>query len=450
MEADMLRAKSSLRNPNHRWKVLGIGVAANASFSAAFQGIPTTAVFMRSDYQLDNTGLGLVLGLLGLGIALSELPWGLLTDRWGDRRVLLVGLGATAVSLALMALFAAPTPSAIPGLLTLAIGMLTVGILGGSVNGSSGRAVMAWFREGERGFAMSIRQTAVPVGGGFGALVLPSLASQFGFAFVYGLLALLCAVTALFAWQWLHEPPSVATVAPIDANARQATAAPAPISRSPLGDTQLWQLALGIGVLCAPQFAVLTFTAVFLHDFCNAGIATISATLVTVQVGAAIMRVWSGRWTDRHDNRRAYLWTCSLLSAGIFAVLAAIVWFAIRQPALHAAVLVAIIVTLVIGGVCVSAWHGVAYTELATLAGASRIGTALGMGNTCAFVALFLTPLAIPGLLALWSWPAVWLVAAACGLIAIPLFPRPFPMPFATKVLVKQAVGLHESKRNTI
>ncbi|HUW00590.1 MAG TPA: MFS transporter [Gallionella sp.] len=432
-------ANSSLHNPNHRWKVLGIGVAANASFSAAFQGIPTTAVFMRSDYHLGNAELGLVLGLLGLGIALSELPWGLLTDRWGDRRVLLVGLGATAISLALMAFFAAPTPTAIPSLLTLAIGMLAVGIMGGSVNGSSGRAVMSWFREGERGFAMSIRQTAVPAGGAFGALVLPSLASQFGFAFVYGILALLCAVTVLFTWQWLHEPPLVESVAPVDLIVRQAATVSGPVSRVPLHDAKLWRLAIGIGVLCAPQFAVLTFTAIFLHDFCNAGVTTISATLVTVQVGAAIMRVWSGRWTDRKGNRRAYLRACSLLSASLFAVLAVIVMFAISQrQELHVGVTVTIIVTLVMGGICVSAWHGVAYTELATLAGTRRIGVALGMGNTCAFIALFLTPLAIPGLLALWSWPAVWLVAAACGLIAHPLFPRPIQLPLATKVQVRE------------
>ena len=77
---------------NHRWKVLGVGFAANASFSAAFSGIPTTAIFLRNGYHIGNGGLGLVLGMLGLGIAVSELPWGLLTDRWGDRRVLLLGL----------------------------------------------------------------------------------------------------------------------------------------------------------------------------------------------------------------------------------------------------------------------------------------------------------------------------------------------------------------------
>jgi MFS family permease len=194
------------RAAGHRWKVLGVGFAANASFSAAFSGIPTTAVFLRSGYHLGNDGLGLVLGMLGLGIAVSELPWGLLTDRWGDRRVLLLGLLSTAAALAGLALFVVPSGAHVPGVATLAPGLLLVGLLGGSVNGSSGRAVMAWFREGERGLAMSIRQTAVPAGGGLGALVLPVLASRFGFASVYTVLALACAMTAVFAWCWLHEP----------------------------------------------------------------------------------------------------------------------------------------------------------------------------------------------------------------------------------------------------
>src|SRR5579859_7954436 len=106
---------SSARAASHRWKVLGVGFAANASFSAAFSGIPTTAVFLRNGYHLGNGGLGLALGMMGLGIAVSELPWGLLTDRWGDRRVLLLGLLATAAALAAMAGFVAPRGADVPG-----------------------------------------------------------------------------------------------------------------------------------------------------------------------------------------------------------------------------------------------------------------------------------------------------------------------------------------------
>src|SRR5262249_10566986 len=151
---DTRTQQSTTRGSRHRWKVLGVGFAANASFAAAFSGIPTTAVFIRSGYHVGNSGLGLVLGMLGLGIALSELPWGLLTDRWGDRKVLLLGLGATAAALAALAVFVVPRPAYVPGLAPLALGLLLVGLLGGSVNGSSGRAVMAWFKEGERGLAM--------------------------------------------------------------------------------------------------------------------------------------------------------------------------------------------------------------------------------------------------------------------------------------------------------
>jgi len=143
--------------PRHRWKVLAAGVLANAAFSVAFSGIPMTAVVMRTGYRLDTAMLGLVLGLMGLGIALSEVPWGLLTDRFGDRPVLLAGLASTGLALAAMAAWAAPAAGHVPALRWLAGGLVAVGVLGGSVNGASGRAVMRWFADGERGLAMSIR-----------------------------------------------------------------------------------------------------------------------------------------------------------------------------------------------------------------------------------------------------------------------------------------------------
>ncbi|UNO25988.1 MULTISPECIES: hypothetical protein [Pseudomonas syringae group] len=68
--------------------------------------------------------------------------------------------------------------------------------------------------------------------------------------------------------------------------------------------------------------------------------------------------------------------------------------------------------------------RGVAYTELATLAGASRAGTALAMGNTCVFVVLFATPIAASSLMTHFSWGVVWLAAAFCALLTVPLFPR--------------------------
>ncbi|AIO48217.1 MULTISPECIES: MFS transporter [Burkholderia] len=405
-----------VRGPAHRWRVLAAGVAANMSFSAAAAGIPTTAVWMRSAYHLDNGALGLVLGALGFGVALSELPWGIAADRFGDRRVLLTGLVATAAMLALMVGTVVPTAHAAPPLMRVVAAMCCVGLLGGSVNGSSGRAVMRWFGERERGLAMSIRQTAVPLGGGLGAALLPSLASHAGFAAVFGALMLLCAGSAALTWRWLHEPPAEPAAAPV-ATRRIAQRPPtAGHARNPLASGPVWRIVLGIGLLCAPQFAVLTFATVFLHDFGRLGLAGISAAMVALQLGAMVMRVWSGRHTDRHGNRRAYLRGSVFVAAGSFTLLAAATAGSPHVP------LAAIVAILVFAGICVSAWHGVAYTELATLAGANHAGTALGMANTIVYLGLFATPLAIPPLLAASSWSVVWLAAALVAGATYPLF----------------------------
>jgi nitrate/nitrite transporter NarK len=48
------------------------------------------------------------------------------------------------------------------------------------VNAASGRAVMSWFAPAQRGFALGIRQTAVPLGGAAAALFLPPAAAAGG------------------------------------------------------------------------------------------------------------------------------------------------------------------------------------------------------------------------------------------------------------------------------
>ena len=393
--------------PRHRWTVLGIGVAAQASFAASFSGIPVTGTTMRGDYHLTNGRLGVALGAILLGVALSEICWGLLTDRFGDRKILLTGLLSTGTALAFMAAFVTPDGGTPPYFL-LAASMLLIGLLGGSVNGSSGRAVMVWFKEGERGFAMSIRQTAIPFGGAIGAALLPWLAADFGFRYVFGVLALFCYGTSLAAWRWLHNPD--------DAPAPSAAAKPtdvSPVHPSPLRRWDCWRLALASALLTMPQIAVLTFAGVFLHDAKHTGLVAVSVTILVVQIGGAAIRVWSGRYTDRKKNRRSYVRAIGVI-AGVAMAGAAVLTDA--PTALVAS-------ALAVGGMAASAWHGVAYTEIAAMAGADRAGTALGLENTTAFTGAFVTPMLIPLVLGISSWTVVWALVAVASLLATPLAP---------------------------
>jgi sugar phosphate permease len=392
---------------HHRWVILGIGIAAQAAFSAAFQGIPTTSTVLRGAYHLTDRTLGLVLSAVSLGIAVSEVAWGIWTDRFGERRVLLTGLLSTGAVLTLMAAAVVPHDGRVPAVGVLAAGLLLVGVLGGSVNGSSGRAVMAWFRDGRRGLAMSLRQTAVPAGGAVGSALLPWLAVGFGFRAVYGVLALFCFAAAAAAHRWMHAPDTTGPAA------GTSSRGDGPGRRSPLRDGTVWRLALASGLLTLPQFAVLTFVGVFLHDVHHAALAVGATAVVVVQVGGAVARVLSGHWTDRHPgSRRPYVRFTGLAATAALAAAALLT---------HAPT-AAVVPALVIAGILANAWHGVAYTEIAQMAGAERAGTALGLENTTVFAAAFLAPVLVP-LLAGISWPLVWAACAAATLVAVPLAP---------------------------
>ena len=105
-------------------------------------------------------------------------------------------------------------------------------------------------------------------------------------------------------------------------------------------------------------------------------------------------------------------------------MLGLLVGFASVAPGYAEPAIAAAVVLMVIGGITASTWHGIAYTELATIAGMKHVGAALGLGNTFAFSTYFLTPLAIPVILNAFAWQGVWFAAAISAIAASALFPR--------------------------
>jgi len=166
--------------------VLAAGTAAQTSFSAVTIGLPVLAPVLRDAYDLSLFRVGIVLDSVWVGTMLTLLPWGLLADRIGERLVLAVGLGACAAAL----IGAANTDTFTQLVVLLAL----AGAAGASVNSASGRAVMQWFPASERGLALGVRQTAIPLGGLVAAIALPALGLHSAFIF----LAALCFGGAVF------------------------------------------------------------------------------------------------------------------------------------------------------------------------------------------------------------------------------------------------------------
>ena len=81
--------------------ILAAAVTTQASVSALYQGLPAVGPSLQTTFDLDPAGVGLLLGGVGLGSALSVIGWGRLLDRIGDRTVGMTGLLGTAGCLAL-------------------------------------------------------------------------------------------------------------------------------------------------------------------------------------------------------------------------------------------------------------------------------------------------------------------------------------------------------------
>lgn len=399
----------TVHSGRYKWGVLGIGIGAQAAFSAAFQGIPTSGSILQGAYHLSVAQLGVVLAAVTFGIAVTDVFWGMLSDRIGERKVLITGLSGTTITLGAVAAFLVPTHSTVPAYWALAIVLFMSGALGGCVNGASGRAVMGWFPPSKRGLAISLRVAAVPAGGAIGAAVLPPLALGAGFRWVFVFLTVISLVATIAVAIWLDEPPLARTKA---GTGEAATTVP-----NPLGRWDIWRVAITAFLLDLPQFTVLTFGSVFLHTVEHMSIGTIVVLLVVVQVLGGMSRVAGGKWTDWRGGRdrrllvRTYSW---LIAAGFAGI------------ALYGSMPVWLIATLfVIAGFLACGWHGVHYAEIATMAGAERSGTALGLENTMVFGGAFATPLLIPAVLSVSSWPVVMLtIGAAPAVISALLMPR--------------------------
>jgi sugar phosphate permease len=365
----------------YRWTILALGTAAQASYSAVFLGLPVLAPHIQREYELGLVEVGLVLAAVNAGAVVTLLPWGLLADRAGERAVLAAGLAAAAVALA--------GASFAPDLVVLTLALTIAGAAGASVNAASGRAVMSWFAPAQRGFALGIRQTAVPLGGAAAALVLPPVAAAGGLRAGILVLAAGCLATALAGAAGLREAP------PDEGEPlRDVT--------HPLRDGRIWRLSVGSSLLIGAQTSILAFVVLFLHGERGLSTAAAAGVLATMQVLGAGLRIASGRWSDRLGARIAPLLRLSFALAAALAV----------SAALAEARLALLVPALVAAGALSLSWNGLSFTAAAELAGRARSGAALGFQQTALSVAAAATPPVFASLVDASSWAVAFGLAA--------------------------------------
>lgn len=331
---------------------------------------------------------------------LTLILWGAATDRWGERVILVTGLGVAAGG-AVASIAAAASGSYV--LLGLAFALCGIG--GAATSATSGRVVIGWFPPERRGLAMGLRQTALPLGVAAGALIVPPLASggEIAPSLIVG--GIVVAVAALASALFIVNPPRPARA--VDAEGRPAN----PYR----GDATLARIHLVSALLVVPQYALATFGLVWLiadqqWDPLAAGIVVAVAQLL-----GAGGRVAIGVLSDRVGSRLRPLRWVALAGIPLLLLTAA-------AGELHWAPAVAVFYVL---ASCVSvADNGLAFTAVAEIAGAHWSGRALGAQNTGQFIAAAIVAPAFGALIALTGYSAAFALLALAPAAAIPLVPR--------------------------
>jgi MFS family permease len=378
--------------------VLAGASAAQAAVSLVNFGLPAIGPELSDDFDLTLFELGAVLtgGLLGAGFAL--IGAGVLVDRIGARRSMLVGTALGALGLAVAAA-ATSKHLLFWALVVFGVGSAVVPIAGTG-------ALFRVYPPARRGWALGVRQTAVPLGGAVAAVLYPTLYALGGTGLTLGVSA--AAVAGSGAWFAFSLPPEEPHVV-----ARRG-AALGSILRVPGVITLLAVAACYIVVLQA----LLAFLVPAVRE---SGHSELTAAVAYFGVNIAAMgaRIAWGSIADRDGGSRRVR---TLVEVGILASVGAVV-FAL---ALHAGP-VAVVLAAVVFGLGALGWNALVYVSAGERVDASLAARSVAVAATVVFVLSGLVTPLLGALVDVVGWDALWLttaVTAAVGAFLAHRLPR--------------------------
>ncbi len=366
--------------------VLATGAGATAAIAAVQGGLPAIGPAIQDAFGLTLVQVTIVFTAFALGTVSTLLAWGILADRIGERVVVSVGLAGGSALIALTALSG--------GYTALVIGMALAGALGSSGVAASGRAVFGWFPRDERGLALGLRQTAVPVGAAAASFTLPAIAAAAGLDAALYVLAGAMLLAAVAAALWMREAP-----------ARVSKAPPAPDAAR---DPRIWRLSAASSLMIIGQVGITSLLVLYLYGERGFSAGEAAAVLGAVQVLAALARALAGHWSDRRDERIEPF----RLLAGVAGVLLLLAAALTPAPAAVA------VPALMAGGVAAMSWNGLSFTAAAEISGRHQAGKAMGIQNTSMRLVAAAVPVTLGYVASEFSWAAAFAVMGLTPLAA--------------------------------
>ena len=344
--------KGAPRGPSPRWTVLAVALAVQTATSIVAAAMAVLLPFVKDDFRLTFAQAGLVANFSFVGGFLVIALAGLAVDALGDRLVLVLG-GFLAGTVAMIGTLAQSL-----WVLLLLLVLMGAGISMPTPAGSV--AVRNAFPLRVRGSVMSIRQTGIPLGAFFAALLLPPIALVAGWR------------TALAVAGALSVAVAGAGLAIYRSAPRPAPAAGEGRGFRNVMNRDSTMAAVGGVFLVAAQMSILTYLVAFLIHDRRLPLTTAAAFLAVSQLAGAGGRILWGVVSDRllGGSRRTALLLAAATGATGSLVLAAL------PAATPVPLLAAAILACTVGAV---GWNGVQISFLSELARPGSEGRSVGV-----------------------------------------------------------------------
>ena len=376
----------------YRWAILAVAMAAFIQthlHRMAFAPLIPTFV---ADLGLTYAATGTIQTAYFWTYTAAQIPIGILADRWGSRRVMLASMAV---------LVAGALAFAASGSYLESIGArMLVGLGAAAVWVPSMRLVMEWFPPHERGRVTGLLSAGGGAGGTLGLILVPWLATVWGWRWAYGASALpALASLVLLA---LLLPAGRGGGAP-------GGAGPGSLRRV-LATRAVWPLNLTVLLSYGGWFGFLTFLPAFLVT--SLDVSRAQAGLLTSLITAGTIVSWpvAGFLSDRLGRRKPVFLVSQAASA-----LACLV-FAVGLPHLGVggAAAAAVATGLLVGGMITP------FTMIVELFPPALAGTAAGVTNAASFVGGMIVPIVLGRIVDLTGgFTAAYLLAGALQGLAL-------------------------------
>jgi len=368
------------------WLVFLWQLAASVCYYTIFAATP----FFRDEFALSGAQVGLVLTALSLGYATFLLPLGAMTDRFGERKMLTIGLiGLSAGSILVAGAWSYPT---------LLVGTFLLGSLYGTAMPGTNKAIFDSIPAGRQNLAVGIKQVGVTAGSGVSALLVTGIAGilywQAGF---YVAAAGGTVVAAVF---WV-----VYRGAAVDGNAEY------PDFRGLLDNKPYRSLTVAGVFLGAGLFTTTGYTIIYINESVGATVAFGGLVLASIQVSGSAGRVVTGWLSDiLPGDPRQRIGTILLIQAAASVVL--FIAVALVDTRLLAAVVFVVLGFFALG------FTGIYYSCMATLVPAEEMGSATGGGQLALVAGALVAPPTFGYLADTVGYRASWGMLAVLSLLA--------------------------------